>query len=77
MTFLSEASSGSQTPPRVHPLLLSLSEAWSVSDMSPDIHSISEDDPRVFGSKYYVPSRELPPLDVYFSKNDLPNINGV
>lgn len=63
-------SSKRQSPPRVHPLLLSLSEAWKVfkrtDTTSPDLHSISEDDPRVLGSKYYTPASDFPPLDVHF-----------
>lgn len=59
---------GSQTPPRVHPLLLSLSETWKASDTSPEIHSISENDPRVVGSPYYVSPSKLPPLSAHFEK---------
>jgi len=77
LTYFQKVSRGSQTPPRVHPLLLSLSEAWCTSDISPDILAISEHDPRVFKSKYYVPPRELPPLGLHFSEDALPNTNGV
>jgi len=66
MNYFEGVSRESGTPPKVHPLLLSLSEAWCSSD-SPDILSVSEDDPRVFESQYYVPPTELPPLDVYLS----------
>src|SRR6267378_3733282 len=77
MLYFYEVSRGSQTPPRVHPLLLSLSETWCASDISPNLSSISEDDPRVFKSKYYVPPRELPPLDASFSGDDLSDTNGM
>lgn len=63
MNYFEEVARGSQTPPRIHPLLLSLTEAWNASDTSPDIHSISENDPRVIRSVYYVSPRELPPLN--------------
>lgn len=49
--------------PRIHPLLLSLCEAWKASDTFPDIHSISEDDPRVIGSAYYISPSEVQPLN--------------
>lgn len=75
MNYFEEVSRQSQTPPRVHPLLLSLSETWKASDICPDILSISENDPRVFQSDYYVPPEELPPLDVYFS-NGMSLISG-
>jgi hypothetical protein len=67
MNYFAAVKSGSQTP-RVHPLLLSLSETWKVSDTSSDIHSISEDDPRVIGSCYYVSPSELPPLNPRFER---------
>jgi hypothetical protein len=62
MNYFEEVSRGSQTP-HIHPLLLSLCEAWKASDTFPDIHSISEDDPRVIGSAYYISPSELPPLN--------------
>jgi hypothetical protein len=68
MSYFEEVERGSQTPPRIHPLLLSLSETWKVSDTSPDIHSISENDPRVIGSHYYVSPSELPPLNPHFGR---------
>jgi hypothetical protein len=74
MIYFYEVLRKRQTPPRVHPLLLSLSKTWCASDISPDINSISEDDPRVFESKYYVPPVELPPLDASFSRDE---INGM
>jgi hypothetical protein len=53
--------------PRIHPLLLSLSEAFSKSDTSLDISSISEDDPKVLGSMHYTSSSEFPPMDIHLS----------
>ncbi|KAH9173121.1 hypothetical protein EDB89DRAFT_1905618 [Lactarius sanguifluus] len=69
MNYFEEAARGCQTPPRVHPLLLSLSEAWSASDTSPDIHSISENDPRVIGNPYYILPSELPLLNSHIPGN--------
>jgi hypothetical protein len=76
MAYYNEVSVGKETPPRVHPLLLSLSEAWCASD-TPDILSVCEDDPRVFESPYYVPPGELPSLGFYLGNGYLPNTNGV
>ena len=70
MNYFEEVLRGGSTPPRVHPLLLSLCEAWNVSDVSPDIHSISDSDPRVIGGKYYAPPSEFPPLSAHFTQND-------
>ncbi|KAI9432570.1 hypothetical protein H4582DRAFT_2061608 [Lactarius indigo] len=67
MNYFEEVARGSQTPPCVHPLLLSLVAAWNASETSPDIHSISENDPRVIGNPYYVSPGELLPLNTYFS----------
>ncbi|KAH9009920.1 hypothetical protein EDB83DRAFT_2322604 [Lactarius deliciosus] len=70
MNYFEEAARGCQTPPRVHPLLLSLAEAWNTSDTSPDIHSISENDPRVIGNPYYIVPSELPPLNSFIPGNN-------
>jgi hypothetical protein len=51
--------------PRIHPLLLSLTEAINESETSPNIASISEDDPRILNSPYYTPLREFPPLEIH------------
>jgi len=67
MNYFEEVKRGSRTP-RIHPLLLSLSEAWKVSDTSPDIHSISESDPRVIGSPYYVSPNELLLLNAHVER---------
>ena len=71
MNYFKEAEMRSRTPPRIHPLLLSLSEAWKVSDISPDIRSISENDLRVIGNPYYVSPAEFPPLNGYFGKQPM------
>lgn len=70
MDYYEEVSRGLPTPPRIHPLLLSLAEAWNASNSSPDLHSISESDPRVIGSQYYILASELPPLNTHFSGNN-------
>ena len=53
--------------PRTHPLLLSLTEVFKESEISPSLSSISEDDPRVLRSKYYTSPSKFPPLDVHLS----------
>jgi len=63
MNYFEEVEKGCQTPPRVHPLLLSLCEAWKASATSPDIGSVSQNDPRVIGNPYYTSPSALPPLD--------------
>jgi hypothetical protein len=64
MNYFEEVARGGQTP-RVHPLLLSLCEAWKASYANPDIQSISENDPRVIRSAYYISPSELPPLNCH------------
>jgi hypothetical protein len=57
-----------QSPsPRAHPLLLSLTAVFKESEIYPNISSVSADDPRVLGSKYYTPAGEFPPLDIHLS----------
>jgi hypothetical protein len=48
--------------PRVHSLLLSLA-----SENEQDIASISEDDPRIMESVYYIAPARFPPLDMHFN----------
>ncbi|KAF8259620.1 hypothetical protein EI94DRAFT_1813058 [Lactarius quietus] len=69
INYFEELPRDKKAPTCVHPLLLSLCEAWNVSNDSPDIHSISENDPRVIGGIYYVPPSELPPLSAHFTAN--------
>jgi hypothetical protein len=58
--------------PRIHPLLLSLAEAFNRNDKSPDMMQVSEDDPRVLSSKDYVPPGEFPPLEIHlFDENSV------
>ena len=70
MNYIEEASRGGQRSLRVHPLLLSLCKAWNASDTSPDISSISDNDPRVTEDAFYVPASELPPLNSHLSGNN-------
>jgi hypothetical protein len=56
--------------PRVHPLWLSLTEAYRESSTAPNISSVSEDDPRVLESNYYAPPKDFPPLDIHFDGKD-------
>lgn len=53
--------------PRVHSLLLSLNETLDLSKKAQDIISISENDPRILESEYYIPPALLPPLEIHFS----------
>ena len=69
MNYFEQASRRLRNPPRIHPLLLSLAEAWNASNSSPNFHSISENDPRVISSRYYTSASELPPLNIHFSGN--------
>jgi hypothetical protein len=64
MTYYHQASQRGHTPPRVHPLLLSLAEVYNKSPLN--ISSISRDDPRILSSKYYTSPDDLPPLDIHF-----------
>jgi hypothetical protein len=66
MNYFFGASDGSPNSLRVHPLLLSLTAAFAKSDKSPDIGSVSEDDPRVSSSCYYTAPSDLPPLNIHF-----------
>jgi hypothetical protein len=65
MTYYHQAAIGSGTPPRIHPLLLSLSEVYNNSH-SRSISSISEDDPGILSSNLYTSPNDLPPLDIHF-----------
>ena len=53
--------------PRAHPLLLSLTTVFGLSDKAPKLASISENDPRVLIDPYYTPRELFPPLDMHFS----------
>jgi hypothetical protein len=66
--FLKATKRGSA--PRIHPLLLSLSEVYTESDESPKISTIAEDDPKALRSNYYTPPSELPPLDIHVPGQD-------
>lgn len=66
MYYFAEAETRGLSP-RSHPLLLSLSTVFRLSDKAPKLASISENDARVLQDPYYI-SRELfPPLDMHFS----------
>ncbi|KAF8267231.1 hypothetical protein EI94DRAFT_1801938 [Lactarius quietus] len=70
MNYFEEVLREGKAPPHVHPLLLSLCEVWNASDVSQDIHSISDNDSRVIGGIYYVPPSEFLPLSAHFTQND-------
>jgi hypothetical protein len=58
----------------VHPLLLSLAETINASETNPDISTISENDERVLGSKFYTSPTELPPLEIHISGQTGPSL---
>ncbi|KAH9021447.1 hypothetical protein EDB85DRAFT_1895655 [Lactarius pseudohatsudake] len=60
------ANTSSPTPLRIHPLLLSLIEAFREHEDSPNISSVSENDPKVLSSNYYASPSNLPLLDIHF-----------
>lgn len=66
MNFFVDANERSHIPPRVHPLLLSLTATYDKSDQFPDINAVSEDDPRIWNNDYYTPACGLPPLEIHF-----------
>src|SRR6266581_3619512 len=71
MNYFVNANTRSPTPPRVHPLLLSLALMFKESETSPNLSSVSEDNPKVLSSIYYASPKDLPPLDIH-----LPGQNG-
>ena len=66
-TYASAYKKNSNTPIRIHPLLLSLRETIAASETNPDICAISENDKRVTGTDLYTSPNEFPPLEVHFS----------
>ena len=72
MYYFVRASDGNTNHLRVHPLFLSLTVEFAKSDKSPDIGSVSENDPRTLSDDYYTPPSDLPPLNIHF-----PGQNGV
>jgi hypothetical protein len=68
MNFYVEAHSrNSNSTIRVHPLLLSLTETIDASETNPDISTISENDERALGNRFYTSPSGLPPLEMHFS----------
>ena len=67
MNYFVSASDRSPKCLRVHPLFLSLTAAFAKSDKSPDIGSVSENDPTVLSDQYYTSPGDLPPLNTHFS----------
>ena len=57
----------------IHPLFLSLTEAFQVSETNPDISAVSENDERTFGSRFYTSPNALPPLEMHFSGKNGPS----
>jgi hypothetical protein len=66
MNYYANAKQTCPEAPHVHPLLLSLTEAYSESESAPNISSVSEDDPRALRSNHYTSPSDLPPLDIHF-----------
>src|SRR6266702_567607 len=71
MNYFVNVNTRSPTPPCVHPLLLSLALMFKESETSPNLSSVSEDNPKVLSSIYYASPKDLPPLDIH-----LPGQNG-
>ena len=67
LNFYADAKKQNPTSIRIHPLLLSLSEAVKASPKSPDISGISEDDERVLKNPLYTSPGAFPLLEVHFS----------
>ncbi|KAF8257954.1 hypothetical protein EI94DRAFT_1708451 [Lactarius quietus] len=67
MVYFTDTISRSGTHPHVHPLFLSLTEVISQTGNSPDISTVSENDPRALRSNYYTAPSDLPPLDIHFN----------
>jgi hypothetical protein len=59
---------------RVHPLLLSLTEAVNASETNPDISTISENDERALRSNFYTSPSEMPPLEIHSSGQNGPSL---
>ena len=66
-TYANAYKRNSNTPIRIHPLLLSLKETIAASETDPDICAISENDKRVTGNDLYTSPSEFPPLEIHFS----------
>ena len=80
MDFYVNAMSKSQnTPIRIHPILLSLSEAMNNSKMNPDINTVSENNERVLTNGIYTSPSKLPLLEIHILGGNglslLPNQN--
>ena len=77
--YLNAISKSPKIPIRVHPILLSLTEAMNESMMNPDIKTVSENDERVLKQDIYTPPSELPPLEIHIRGGNglslLPNQN--
>ncbi len=54
MNYFVNVNTRSPTPPHVHPLLLSLALMFKESETSLNLSSVSEDNPKVLSSIYYV-----------------------
>ncbi|KAF8272285.1 hypothetical protein EI94DRAFT_1697623 [Lactarius quietus] len=74
MVYFTDAISRSGTRPCVHPLFLSLTEVISQIGNSPDISTVSENDPRALRSNYYTAPSDLPPLDIHFNGQNVCNL---
>ena len=75
MDFYVNAMSESQnTPIRIHPILLSLSEAMNNSKTNPDINTVSENDERVLTNSIYTLPSKLPPLEMHILGGNGPSL---
>ncbi|KAH9012164.1 hypothetical protein EDB85DRAFT_1900508 [Lactarius pseudohatsudake] len=67
-----DANTRSHIPLRIHPLLLSLMEAFKEGGVTVNISSVSENDPRILSNNLYTLARNLPLLNIHS-----PGQNGV
>ena len=70
MHYFVTASNGSTNHLCMHPLFLSLIMAFSKSEKSSDIGSLSENDPRTLNNDCYTPPSDLSPLNIQFPGQD-------
>jgi hypothetical protein len=64
MTYYKDATEINTTP-RIHPLLLSLCLEKGENETSPNMYSVSVNDPRAAKDRTYTPIEYFPPLDIH------------
>jgi hypothetical protein len=75
MNFFNDARSRNPNDTiRTHPLLVSLGETVDANEENPDISTISENDKRAVGNRFYTCPSKLPPLEIHFSGQSGPSL---